>query len=245
MPELSRPKSAGNIHLCQQIGTIAGWDMTSSGYAAVWAPENTREALWDAIKRREVYATTGSRIRVRFFGGRDFSDADASAPDIAALGYARGVPMGGVLEGGTAAPSFLVMAAKDPLGANLDRVQMVKGWLDSDGHQHEKVYNISWSGTRSLDDAGQLADVGSTVDVARASWQNTIGAPQLSTVWRDPGFDSAQRAFYYVRVIEIPTPRWTAYDAMRYKVRMDADVPMITRERAYTSPIWYAPGDER
>jgi hypothetical protein len=231
------------MHLVGRAGeeAVKGWQQASSGYAAVWARENTREALWDAIKRREVYATTGPRINVRFFGGRDFVDADATAPDIAALGYGKGVPMGGVLTAGKGAPNFLVMAGKDPLGANLDRVQMVKGWLDAKGGLHEKIYNISWSGDRKLTGRGELADVGSTVDVTRARWQNTIGAPQLSTVWRDPDFDPAERAFYYVRVIEIPSPRWTAYDARRYNVSMGEEVPMITRERAYTSPIWYVP----
>ena len=230
-------------HLVGQAGAraVKGWEQASSGYAAVWAQENTREALWDAIKRREVYATTGPRISVRFFGGWDFAAADAAVPDIAAIGYARGVPMGGVLAAGKGAPSFLVMAARDPMGANLDRLQMVKGWLDSKGEQHEKIYNISWGGDRQLDAAGELPDVGSSVDIAQANWQNTLGAPQLASVWRDPDFDPAERAFYYVRVIEIPTPRWTAYDAKRYQTNMADEVPMITRERAYTSPIWYAP----
>jgi hypothetical protein len=149
--------------------------------------------------------------------------------------------MGGVLAVGKGAPSFLVMAARDPMGANLDRLQMVKGWLDGKGEQHEKIYNISWGGDRQLDAVGELPDVGSSVDIAQASWQNTLGAPQLAAVWRDPDFDPAERAFYYVRVIEIPTPRWTAYDAKRYQTNMADEVPMITRERAYTSPIWYAP----
>lgn len=234
-------------HLVGQAGerVVKGWEQASSGYAAVWARENTREALWDAIKRREVYATTGPRISVRFFGGWDFVAADASAPDIAATGYARGVPMGGVIVPGTGAPSFLVMAARDPIGANLDRVQMVKGWLDASGVQREQIYNISWSGDRQLGAGGELPDVGSSVDVARASWQNTLGAPQLATVWRDPDFDPAERAFYYVRVIEIPTPRWTAYDARRFQSSMGEEVPMITRERAYTSPIWYSPSDKQ
>jgi len=228
-------------HLVGQAGerAVKGWEQASSGYAAVWARENTREALWDAIKRREVYATTGPRMTVRFFGGHDFAQEDASAPDIAALGYRKGVPMGATLGKGQAAPTFLVMAARDPLGANLDRVQMVKGWLDSVGGLHEKIYNISWSGERQLSATGDLPDVGSTV--AAASWDNGIGAPQLSAVWRDPDFDPAEGAFYYLRVIEIPTPRWTAYDARRYRIDMDEEVPMTTRERAYTSPIWYIP----
>ncbi len=230
-------------HLVGRAGerAVKGWEQTSSGYAAVWAQENTRESLWDAIRRREVYATTGSRIGVRFFGGWEFEESDATTPDIASLGYSKGVPMGGALTGGAGAPRFLLAASKDPMGANLDRLQVVKGWLDSTGKSHEKVYNVRWSGDRKLDAAGELADVGSTVDVENASWQNTIGVAELTTVWQDPDFDAAERAFYYVRVLEIPTPRWTAYDAKRYGVSMDEEVPMVTRERAYTSPIWYTP----
>lgn len=237
------PKEKRWTHLVGQAGkqAVKGWQQASSGYAAVWASENTREALWDAIKRREVYATTGSRISVRFFGGRDFVIADATAPDIAAVGYGKGVPMGSVLSAGGGVPSFLVMAAKDPLGANLDRIQMVKGWMDKQGALHEKIHNISWSGARKLSSEGKLADVGSTVEVTSASWQNSIGAPELSGVWRDPDFDPAERAFYYLRVLEIPTPRWTAYDARRFNVTVGEEVPMTTRERAYTSPIWYTP----
>ena len=230
-------------HLVGKAGerAVKGWEQASSGYAAVWARENTREALWDAIKRREVYATTGSRIGVRFFGGWSFESADASAPDIARRGYAGGVPMGGTLAAGKGAPRFLVAASKDPMGANLDRIQIVKAWLDRAGNAHEKIYEVNWSGARQLDAHGKLPSVGSTVDVAAASWRNTIGAAQLATVWQDPDFDAAERAFYYARVIEIPTPRWTAYDAKRYGAEMDETVPMVTRERAYTSPIWYTP----
>jgi hypothetical protein len=231
------------IHLVGKAGerAVKGWEQASSGYAAVWARENTRQALWDAIKRREVYATTGSRIGVRFFGGWSFEPADASVPDIAQRGYAGGVPMGATLAVGEGTPRFLVAASKDPMGANLDRIQIVKGWLDSRGESHEKVYEVSWSGARKLDSQGKLPDVGSTVDVAAATWYNKIGAVQLATVWRDPDFDAGERAFYYARVIEIPTPRWTAYDAKRYGVAMDEAVPMVTQERAYTSPIWYTP----
>jgi hypothetical protein len=231
------------MHLVGSAGAraVKGWEQASSGYAAVWARENTREALWDAIKRREVYATTGPRMTVRFFGGGDFVAADANAPDLVARGYSKGVPMGGNLVAGQNAPGFLVMAARDPIGANLDRVQMVKGWLDTKGNLYEKIYSIAWSGERSLSATGDLPDVGGTVNLGTASWQNTLGAPQLSTVWHDPDFDPAERAFYYLRVVEIPTPRWTAYDARRYGSAMGAEVPMITRERAYTSPIWYTP----
>ncbi len=230
-------------HLVGKAGerAVKGWEQASSGYAAVWAQENTRASLWDALRRREVYATTGSRISVRFFGGWDFDKPDANTPDIARLGYGKGVPMGGTLLKGKGSPEFLLAASKDPIGANLDRLQVVKGWLDSAGNSHEKVYNVSWSGGRKLDSAGKLADVGSTVDVENASWQNSIGAAELTTVWQDPDFDAGERAFYYVRVLEIPTPRWTAYDAKRYGVTMTEEVPMVTVERAYTSPIWYTP----
>lgn len=237
------PEADRWTHLVGRAGAqaVKGWQQASSGYAAVWARENTREALWDAIKRREVYATTGSRISVRFFGGRNFEPADASLADIAAVGYGKGVPMGGRLSPGKGAPNFLVMAARDPLGANLDRIQMVKGWMDAQGGLHEKIYNISWSGERRLGKDNELADIGSTVDVAQANWQNSIGSPELAAVWQDPDFDPAQRAFYYLRVLEIPTPRWTAYDARRFEVSIGDEIPMTTRERAYTSPIWYTP----
>ena len=226
---------------------VLGWEQAASGYAAVWASENTREALWDALKRREVYATTGSRITVRLFGGWSFEAADAVAPDLARIGYTRGVPMGAVLPapGSTAtpAPGFLVAASRDPIGANLDRIQIVKGWVDGDGRAHERVYDVVWSNAdrRGADATGRLQTVGNTVDIANASWDNSIGAAELAAVWHDPAFDPGQRAFYYARVIEIPTPRWTAYDAVRFGVAMDDKVPMVTQERAYTSPIWYSP----
>ena len=237
------PKPQRWEHLVGQAGerAVKGWEQASSGYAAVWAGENTRESLWDAIKRREVYATTGPRITVRFFGGYDFQMEDSADPDIAAVGYSKGVPMGGTLGASEGIPSFLVMAARDPLGANLDRIQLVKGWLQADGELRERVYNISWSGERDLSASGELPQLPSTVDPAAASWQNTIGAPQLSAVWRDPDFDPAEPAVYYLRVLEIPTPRWTAYDARRFDVKMGEEVPMETQERAYTSPIWYTP----
>lgn len=222
-----------------------GWAMSASGYAGIWATENTREALWDAMARREVYATTGPRMVVRFFGGWQFEAQDAIGRLPADVGYAKGVPMGGELSDAPKgkAPTFLVAALKDPLGGNLDRIQIVKGWLDDDGASHEQVYNVAWGDSegRSLDNNGNLPDVGNTVDVARATWSNSIGDSDLITVWRDPQFDPSQAAFYYARVIEIPTPRWTAYDAKRYKVKMDAAVPMTIQERAYTSPIWYKP----
>jgi hypothetical protein len=224
------------------VATIRGWAVTASGYAGVWASENTREALFDALRRREVYASTGPRMTVRFYGGWDFADADAARSDLAAVGGAKGVPMGGLLpvrsEG--RAPSFLVSALRDPQGANLDRVQIVKGWLDAAGALHERVFDVAWSGAREPGAEGKLPPVGSSVDVANASYANTLGAPALAAAWTDPAFDPAQPAFYYARVLEIPTPRWTAYDAKRYATPpASADVPMIQQERAYTSPIWY------
>ena len=224
--------------------TIMGWEQTASGYAAVWATENTREALFDAMQRKEVYATTGPRMTVRFFGGFDFEAADARNRMPAAIGYRKGVPMGGDLSQAPAGkvPTFLVAALKDPIGANLDRIQVVKGWLDKAGEVQEKVYDVVWSGQRRPDSgAGKLSPVGNTVDVANATYTNTIGEPELITVWKDPDFDPSLRAFYYARVLEIPTPRWTAYDAKYFGVKMPPEAPMVQQERAYTSPIWYTP----
>ena len=219
--------------------------MVSSGYAAVWAKENTRKAIFDAMMRKETYATTGPRILVRFFGGWDFTAADAQNRLPAAVGYTKGVPMGGDLPGKPAgkSPTFLVAALKDPLSGNLDRIQIVKGWVDARGARHEKVYDVAWGDAekRKPGPDGKLPPVGNTVDVANATWTNTIGTPELITVWKDPDFDPKLRAVYYARVIEIPTPRWTAYEAKRYGVKMLKEVPMITQERAYTSPIWYTP----
>jgi hypothetical protein len=223
---------------------IMDWEVGSSGYAAVWATENTRAAIWDAMQRKETYATTGPRMIVRFFGGWDFVARDAHDRMPARLGYAKGVPMGGDLSDAPKgkAPTFLVAALKDPIGANLDRFQIVKGWLGKDGKLHEKVYDVAWSGSRNPDPkTGKLAPVGSTVDVANASWTNTIGAPELIAVWRDPDFDPAQPVFYYGRVLEIPTPRWTAYDVKRFGVKPVQGTAMTVVERAYTSPIWYTP----
>jgi hypothetical protein len=224
---------------------IMGWEMVASGYAAVWATENTRAAIFDALERKEVYATTGPRIIVRFFGGFDFSHGDAKSRSPAKAGYARGVPMGGDLTAASPgkAPSFLVAALKDPIGANLDRIQIVKGWQDAKGALQEKVYDVAWSDaqTRQPDASGKLPPVGNTVDVPNATWTNTIGDPELITVWTDPDFDPALRAFYYARVLEIPTPRWTAYDAKYFGVQMPKEVPMFAQQRAYTSPIWYTP----
>ena len=218
-------------------------EYTAAGYAAVWAHENTRESLFDAMQRREVYATTGPRITVRFFGGWDFDSQDDKRPDFAAIGYEKGTPMGGDL---TAAPSgkspeFLIVAGKDAEGANLDRIQIIKGWLDKDGQTHETVYNVALSDNRKVNPNGKVKALASTVDVETASYTNSIGEPLLSTVWEDPQFNASERAFYYVRVLEIPTPRWTTYDAAFYGTDLPTGVPSEIQERAYTSPIWYTP----
>jgi hypothetical protein len=276
-----------------EFGEQPGWSEAASGLTGIWATENTREALWDAMERKEVYATTGTRLKVRVFGGWDFKPGDDQRSDYVALGYDKGVPMGGELHGDPQAaavrkafetgetaktqslsflgygtnvpgdpaaagqtytgiatevakqvksPTFVVAALMDPMGGALDRVQMVKGWRDSEGELHEKVYDIAWSDNRIQDPVtGKLPPVGNTVNIAEATWSNSIGDAQLSTVWRDPDFDNREQAFYYVRVLEIPTPRWTCYDAKRFGVTMGPEVPMTTQERAYTSPIWYIP----
>jgi hypothetical protein len=225
---------------------IMDWEVSSSGYAAVWATENTREAIFDAMSRRETYATTGPRMAVRFFGGWEFEAKDAKHRMPAHLGYTKGVPMGGDLRDAPKgkAPTFLVAALKDPIGANLDRIQIVKGWLDAKGELHEKIFDVAWGDAdkRKPGKDGKLPAVGSTVDVENATWTNTIGDPELISVWKDPEFDAAQRAFYYARVLEIPTPRWTAYDAKRFGVKPLPGTTMVLQERAYTSPIWYTPG---
>jgi hypothetical protein len=196
------------------------------------------------MQRRETYATTGTRLVVRFFGGWEFEESDASTRSPAIAGYTKGVPMGGDLSEAPAgkAATFLVAAMKDPLGANLDRIQIVKGWIDASGALHEFVHNVVWSGDRKPDGNGNLPSVGSTVDIENATWTNTIGAPELITVWTDPNFNADERAFYYARVLEIPTPRWTAYDAKRFGVKPADGTTMTIVERAYTSPIWYSPG---
>ena len=221
---------------------LNSWQYITAGLTAVWATENTRDAIFDGMERREVYATTGPRIRVRFFGGFDFTAEDAKRRDLALLGYTKGVPMGRDLKMAPdgKAPTFLVYAMRDPMGANLDRIQIIKGWLDADGRAQEKVYDVAWSGDRKPDGNGKLPPVGDTVDLSIPSWTNTIGAPELGTVWTDPDFDPALKAFYYARVIEIPTPRWTAYDRVKFKLDLPKEIPLKAQERAYTSPIWYA-----
>jgi Protein of unknown function (DUF3604) len=237
------PQRATHPFIKTDRATIMGWEQTASGYAAVWATENTREALFDAMKRRETYATTGPRMIVRFFGGWDFEPIDANTRMPARVGYTKGVPMGGDLSAAPngKSPTFLVAALKDPIGANLDRIQIIKGWVDKGGKTQEKVYDVVWSGDRKPGSDGKLPLIGNTVDVPNATYSNSIGATELIKAWKDPEFDPALRAFYYVRVIEIPTPRWTAYDAKYFDVKIPPEVPMTTTERAYTSPIWYTP----
>mgnify|MGYP003674419644 FL=1 len=229
----------------QNLGTREGrfgWQYLSSGYAAVWATSNTREAIFDAMMRREVYATTGPRMQVRFFGGVDFTADDVS--NLVKTGYDKGVPMGGDLSGGDGeAPKFLISALMDPESASLDRIQVIKGWVDADGNSYEKIYNVSWSDsdTRKLGTNGKLTPVPNTVDLTKGTWDNATGAPELVTFWQDPDFDAAQNAFYYVRVLEIPTPTWPVYDALKFRLTLPEQVVKIQQERAYSSPIWYTP----
>lgn len=241
----AEPKPGRMEHpfLKNEKGTIMGWGMVASGLAAVYAKDNTRASIFDAMERKEVYATTGSRMMVRFFGGWDFVDADMASRNPAFAGYQKGVPMGGDLHRpkGDSAPSFMVYALRDPIGGNLDRIQIIKGWLDSKGNTQEKVYDVSWSGDRAPGTDGKLPAVGNTVDAATANFTNTIGASELATVWVDPDFDPDQRAFYYARVIEIPTPRWSTFEALRFGIPIPEGAPVSTQERAYTSPIWYTP----
>ncbi|HET9131556.1 MAG TPA: DUF3604 domain-containing protein, partial [Terriglobia bacterium] len=220
------------------------WEMSASGIAGVWATSNTREAIAAAFTRKEVYATTGPRIALRVFGGFAFVAADANARDIATVGYSKGIPMGGDLSIAPKgkAPSLLIHAVKDPISGNLDRVQVIKGWLDAAGQTHEHIYDVVWAGNRKIDAKGKLPAIGNTVDVKTAKYTNTIGTAQLATVWTDPDFNPAQRAFYYVRVIEIPTPRHSLYDAVALGIDVkETGQPATIQERAYSSPIWYTP----
>ncbi|PQJ28300.1 DUF3604 domain-containing protein [Rubritalea profundi] len=244
----SAEPSAGRVNhpfIESKLGKIEGHTLVASGYTGVWAEDNTRAALFDAFIRRETYGTTGPRMKVRFFGGWDYTDADLNAPNSTTLGYQKGVPMGGDLKAqadAKKAPTFMVSALRDAVGANLDRVQIVKGWIDADSKLHEKVYDIAVSGDRKIDSNGVCkAAVGNTVDLEKATWSNTIGSTDLGTVWTDPDFDATESSFYYVRVLEIPTPRWVVYDKLRFGVELPKNAQLIGQERAYTSPIWYSP----
>jgi len=237
------PKRMSHPFTKTENGVFEGYELVSSGYTGVWAKENSRAAIWDAMARKEVYGTTGPRIMVRFFGGWDYTEDDLNSRQPAFRGYEKGVPMGGDLEGEDAkgAPTFMVYALRDAIGANLDRVQIIKGWLDAKGKTHEQVYDVAWSVGREPDANGVLPAVGNTVDVAAANWSNTIGASELGAVWADPDFDPQQSAFYYARVLEIPTPRWIVYDAFRFGIEIPAGAKTTHQERAYTAPIWYTP----
>jgi hypothetical protein len=226
------------------MGEIPGHLLVASGYTAVWAAENTRAAIFDAIERRETYGTTGPRMGVRFFGGWEFTDNDLRNRAPAFIGYEKGVPMGGDLRNAPSgkAPTFMVYALRDPIGANLDRIQIIKGWLDKDGDTHERVYDVAVSDGREIDENGRCkTPVGNTVDIEAANWTNTIGSSELLAVWEDPDFDPEESAFYYARVIEIPTPRWVLYDKVRLGAKIPEEAQLIGQERAYTSPIWYTP----
>lgn len=221
----------------------SGWDMSASGLAAVWASENSREAIVAAFKRKEVYATSGPRIQLRFFAGWSFKPRDARESGLAKRGYSRGVPMGSILSPSKKgkAPSFLVEAARDPRGANLDRIQIVKGWVDKQGKTHERVYNVAASEGRKIAADGSLAAVGNTVDLETAHYTNDIGDTRIASYWIDPDFDAEQSAFYYARVLQIPTPRHSLYDAIALQIEHPKDKAATIQERAYSSPIWYTP----
>lgn len=244
---LPGPERTKEVMLLNADGTaaVSSWQTSASGLAAVWARENTRESLFDAMLRKEVYATTGTRITVRVFAGWDFQPEEVQRPDFAAQGYARGVPMGSDLPKPTAAgatPKFMIRALRDPDGANLDRVQVIKGWVDSDGAMQERIFDVAVSDEREINENGRATQpVGNTIDIQRATYTNSIGDALLTAYWEDADFDPNERAFYYVRVIEIPTPRWTAYDAARFGIEMAEEIQMTIQDRAYTSPIWYTP----
>jgi len=224
-----------------ELDTVYTYETIASGYAAVWAKSNTREDIFDAMVRKETYATTGSRIKLRFFGGWDFTEADLN-DNYVQTGYDKGVPMGGdLINGNSKAPSFMIHAMMDPESGSLDRMQVVKGWVNTDGSLSEKVYDVAWSGDRKVDAQSKVPSVGNSINLEDGTWSNDIGAVELNKVWSDPDFDASQESFYYVRVIEIPTPRWTLYDKLRYGAELGPEIPLTTTERAYSSPIWYTP----
>jgi hypothetical protein len=216
--------------------------MGAAGFTAVWAEENTRRSIFEAFKRREIYASTGPRVRLRFFGGFRLEEQHVDSHTSVEDGYSLGVPMGGDLDSSRAlegrAPGFTVLAMKDPVGANLDRIQIIKGWLNADGSTEEKIYDVALSDGRVR---GETA-VGSTVDLKRGSYTNDIGAVALNAFWRDPDFDASSPAFYYVRVLEIPTPRYSLLDALALGIDpAETGRPSTIQERMYSSPIWYTP----
>ena len=229
----------------RRTGNVAGWidgkDLSIGSLAAVWATENTRAAIWDAMKRRETFSTSGPRIQVRLFGGVDLPAEPENAQALVEQGYELGVPMGADLGPTGAAPTFTVHALKDPDGANLDRVQIIKGWVDVNGETHEQIVEVTWSDDRQTGADGKLPPVGNTVDLKTAKFTNTIGAVELIGSWTDETFDPEQHAFYYARALEIPTPRWSTYDAVRHNLPLMEDVQATIQERAWTSPIWYTP----
>jgi hypothetical protein len=230
--------------VASDLGAWEGYKLVASGYQGIWASENTREALFDAMERKETYATTGPRMLVRFFAGWEYNADDLRSRTPAFAGYEKGVPMGGDLSNAPAgkALTFMLIALRDPIGANLDRIQIIKGWLDKKGKTHERIYDVAVSDGRTIGPDGRCkTPVGNTVDLEAANWTNTIGASELAVVWTDPDFDPRQKAFYYGRVIEIPTPRWVLYDRLRFGAEIPKEAELIHQERAYTSPIWYTP----
>lgn len=234
----------GTVEL-RRTGEVGGWikakDLNPGALTGVWANQNTRGAIWDAMKARETFATSGPRIKVRLFGQLGKSEVPADARTLVERGYMLGVPMGGTLHANGEAPTFTVLAMKDPNGANLDRIQIIKGWVDADGKPQDKVYDVRWSGKRSPDRDGKLPPVGNSVDLTNATYSNSIGSTELMASWSDPDFDEKQFALYYVRVLQIPTPRWTTYDAVRNGLPLLKDTPATVQERAWSSPIWYTP----
>ncbi len=234
----------GTVEL-RRTGEVGGWikgkDLNPGALTGVWADKNTRGAIWDAMKARETFATSGPRIKVRLFGQLGKSEAPADARSLVERGYAQGVPMGGTLHGNGNAPTFTVLAMKDPNGANLDRIQIIKGWVDANGEPQDHVYDVAWSGKRTPGKDGKLPPVGNSVNLADATYSNSIGNTELMASWSDPDFDEKQYALYYVRVLQIPTPRWTTYDAVRHGLPLLKDTPATVQERAWSSPIWYTP----
>ncbi len=228
-----------------EVGSwIQGKDLSIGSLSGVWATSNTRAGIFDAMRAKETFATSGPRMAVRFFAGWNYADDLHTKSDMLERAYAGGVPMGGSLKAmskGGKTPKFMVFVSKDALGANLDRIQIVKGWVDVKGETHDKVFDVVWSGNRVVNSAGKIPAVGNTVDLATATYRNTIGSSELATVWTDPEFDASQPALYYVRTLEIPTPRWSTYDSVRAGLPLMEDVAAVIQERAWTSPIWYQP----